>query len=320
MTKSELQGHGAMLVAELMWGLMAPVSKVVLAGVLTPLLLTDFRVAGAALLFWLVSAFMKAEPVARGDKLRMFFAALLAIVFNQGVFMVGLNRTSPIDASIIATSSPILTMVIAALCLREPVTGKKVAGVVMGAVGALLLILGGRQGSFGGGGIWGDLLCLAAQFSFSLYLVFYKGLTARYSPVTLMKWMFTYATLCIVPFTLGEIAALEWRLLDATSLAGAAVVLFCGTFISYLLVPIGQKSLRPTVVSIYNYLQPVVGSTVAICWGLDRFTVWKAAAVVLVFAGVFIVTRRSKRPVLERVPSLISLSPAVRPSARNHFE
>jgi len=289
-----------MFVAELMWGLMAPVSKVVLAGVLTPLLLTDFRVAGAAGLFWLASAFTKREPVARGDMLRLFFASMLGIVFNQGVFMLGLNRTSPIDASIITTSSPILTMVIAALYLREPITGKKLSGVLMGAAGALLLILGGRQGGFGGGGIWGDLLCLTAQLSFSLYLVFYKGLTARYSSVTLMKWMFTYATLCLIPFSLDEIAALEWSQLDAGSLAGTAVVVFCGTFISYLLVPVGQKSLRPTVVSMYNYLQPVVGSAVAICWGLDRFNGWKAVAVALVFAGVFFVTRSRSRADMER--------------------
>ncbi len=299
MKSSELRGHGAMLVAEIMWGAMAPVSKIVLAGSMTPLLLTDCRLLGAALLFWITSLFVKAEPVGHKDMLHLFFAALLGIVFNQGLFLFGLNRTSPIDASIITTSSPIITMVIAALYLREPVTGKKLLGVFLGAVGALLLILSSQKTGTQSGSILGDLLCLLAQFSFSFYLVVYKGLTSRYSSTTLMKWMFTYAAVCAIPFSCNEIAAMDWSTLNTRDIAGTAAVVFCATYISYLLVPIGQRNLRPTVTSMYNYLQPIVGSTVAICWGLDNFNVLKAAAVVLVFTGVFFVTKSRSRADME---------------------
>ena len=123
MTKNEWKGHGAMWGAEVMWGLMAPVSKLVLASAVTPLLLTDCRMLGAACLFWLASVFTKPEHVASKDLLLLFFASLLGIVFNQGSFIFGLSLTSPINASIITTSSPILTMIIAAFYLREPVTG-----------------------------------------------------------------------------------------------------------------------------------------------------------------------------------------------------
>lgn len=299
MTKEELHGHGAMLVAEIMWGLMAPVAKVVLAGAVTPLLLTDCRLFGAALLFWFTSLFTRREPVHHKDMLRLFFAALLGVVFNQGMFLFGLGLTSPINASIITTSLPILTMIIAALYLREPVTGCKLQGVFLGAVGALLLILSGRQGGLQGGSIWGDLLCLLAQLSFSCYLVFFKGLTGRYSPVTLMKWIFTYASVCVIPFSYNEIASLDWSRLDAGSIAGAATVVFCGTYISYLLVPIGQRTLRPTVTSMYNYVQPIVASGVAVWWGLDSFDLLKGIAVVLVFTGVFLVTKSRSRADLE---------------------
>ena len=132
--------------AELMWGLMAPVGKFVLSGaLLSPLVLTDCRMFGAALLFWIVSFFTKQEHVNHKDMLSLFFASMLGIVFNQGSYIFGLSMTSPINASIVTTSSPILTMIIAALYLREPVTGKKLIGVFMGATGALLLIFSGQQ-------------------------------------------------------------------------------------------------------------------------------------------------------------------------------
>ena len=236
-----------MLVAEIMWGLMAPVAKLVLSGAVTPLLLTDCRLLGAALLFWTTSLFTRKEPVHHKDMLRLFFAALLGVVFNQGMFLFGLGHTSPINASVITTSLPILTMIISALYLREPVTGKKLQGVFLGALGALLLILSGRQGGSTDGSMLGDLLCLLAQLSFSCYLVFFKGLTGRYSPVTLMKWIFTYASICVIPFSYGEILAVEWSRIDPMSLAGVLTVVFCGTYISYLLVPVGQRYLRPTV-------------------------------------------------------------------------
>lgn len=290
-----------MIGAETMWGLMAPIGKFILSGaVITPLLMTDFRMIGAACLFWIASLFTQPEHVNHKDMLSLFFAALFGIVFNQGTYIFGLGMTSPINASIVTTSLPILTMVIAAIYLREPITGKKLLGVFMGAVGALLLILSGQPMSGGqSGSIGGDLLCLFAQFCFSLYLVFFKGLIGKYSPITLMKWMFTYASICLIPFSYTEIVQLDWSLLDYKVIAGLVMVVFCATFISYLLIPIGQKNLRPTVTSMYNYLQPIVASILAVAWGMDSFNALKIVAVILVFSGVFFVTQSKSRTQLE---------------------
>lgn len=280
---------------------MAPIGKFILSGaVITPLLMTDFRMIGAACLFWIASLFTQPEHVNHKDMLSLFFAALFGIVFNQGTYIFGLGMTSPINASIVTTSLPILTMVIAAIYLREPITGKKLLGVFMGAVGALLLILSGQPMSGGqSGSIGGDLLCLFAQFCFSLYLVFFKGLIGKYSPITLMKWMFTYASICLIPFSYTEIVQLDWSLLDYKVIAGLVMVVFCATFISYLLIPIGQKNLRPTVTSMYNYLQPIVASILAVAWGMDSFNALKIVAVILVFSGVFFVTQSKSRAQLE---------------------
>lgn len=296
---SRLKGHGAMFGAEVMWGASAPLGKMILTGGITPLLLTDCRMIGAALLFWILSLFTKPEKVNHKDLLAMFFASLLGIVFNQCCFIWGLSLTSPINASIITTSMPIITMVLAAVVLREPVTRLKVGGVFLGAIGALTLILGSHAGD--GGGSWaGDLLVILAQCSFSCYLVLYKGLISRYRPVTLMKWMFTYASICVIPFTYREWIATDWAAVAPEVLGGIAFFIVGPTFISYLLLPLGQKFLRPTVTAMYNYVQPIVATIIAVAAGMGRFTIANAAAIALVFTGVFLVTKSKSRAEMER--------------------
>jgi len=299
MNVAKLKGHSAMLGAEFMWGLGAPLGKTVLAGGVTPLLLTDFRVVGAAALFWILSLFTKPEPIPHKDLLGIFFASMLGILLNQGMFVFGLSHTSPINASIITTSMPIVTMVMAAIFLREPVTKLKVGGVFFGAIGALVLIVGGSAVG-DGGSVLGDAMVLAAQISFSCYLVFFKRLTAKYTPVTLMKWMFTYAAICLVPFSYSEWFSVDWSVVPAPVLWGVALFVLGPTFVSYLLLPVGQRNLRPTVTSMYNYVQPIVASAVAVWAGMDEFTIGKAVAVVLVFAGVFLVSKSKSHADMQR--------------------
>lgn len=296
---SKIKGHGAMMGAEVMWGAGAPLGKFILAGSVSPLLLTDCRIIGTAALFWLLSLFTPSEHVSPKDLLLIFFASLLGIVFNQCLFLFGLSYTSPINASIITTSLPIVTMVMAAIFLREPVTKLKVGGVFLGAIGALILIVSGTAAT-GTGSALGDGMVLLAQISFSCYLVFFKRLTAKYRPVTLMKWMFTYASICIVPFSYGEWAAAAQTDITATEWWAVAAFVLGPTFLSYLLLPVGQKNLRPTVTSMYNYVQPIVASIVAVWVGMDRFTPGKAVAVVLVFVGVFLVSKSKSRADMQR--------------------
>lgn len=201
-----------------------------------------------------------------------------------------------IDASIITTSLPILTLILSAFFLKEPVTGRKITGIVFGATGAILLVFGGQQVSAGNGSnIWGDLLILTAQLSFSIYLIFFRGLIGRYSPITIMKWMFTGSSLSLLPFTWDKMLATDWAALEWHFIAGIAFVVAGGTFISYLLMSVGQKRLRPTAVSIYNYVQPMAASVVAVMWGMDSFTLMKTVAVAFIFTGVFLVTQNRNR-------------------------
>ena len=306
MNLMKLKGHSSMLGANVMWGLMSPVAKVVMVGgAVTPLVVTDLRITGAMVLFWIASFFQKPERVAPKDLLKLLGASLLAIVFNQGCFIFGVGLTSPVDASIITTSMPLLAMVLAAIYLKEPITGKKVLGIAVGATGALLLILGSHQVSeakaAGNHYIWGDLLVLLAQFSYALYFVLFKNFVNKYSLITIMKWMFTYAFICALPFSYNDLLHTEWKSLQNTEIGALVFIVVGSTFISYVLIVIGQKNLRPTVAGMYNYVQPLVASIVAVCWGMDTFNFVKIISVALIFGGVYLVTNSRSKAEMEAV-------------------
>ena len=295
-----------MLGANVMWGLMSPVAKfVMVGGAVTPLVVTDLRITGAMVLFWIASFFQKPERVAPKDLLKLLGASLLAIVFNQGCFIFGVGLTSPVDASIITTSMPLLAMVLAAIYLKEPITGKKVLGIAVGATGALLLILGSHQVSeakaAGNHYIWGDLLVLLAQFSYALYFVLFKNFVNKYSLITIMKWMFTCAFICALPFSYNDLLHTEWKSLQNTEIGALVFIVVGSTFISYVLIVIGQKNLRPTVAGMYNYVQPLVASIVAVCWGMDTFNFVKIISVALIFGGVYLVTNSRSKAEMEAV-------------------
>lgn len=305
MEMQKLKGHGAMLCANAMWGLMSPLAKLVmLGGLVTPLVVTDLRVFGTMVLFWIVSFFRKPEHVGHKDLAKLFVASLLAIVFNQGCFIFGVGLTSPADASIITTSMPLWAMVLAAIFLKEPITGKKVLGIAFGATGALLLIMGSSHAGTsstvsGDKSIWGDLLVLMAQLSYALYLVLFKNFVGKYSVFTLMKWMFTYAFICLLPFSYNDLLAAGWAGLSLMEIGSLAFIVVGSTFLCYILVVVGQKNLRPTVAGMYNYVQPVVACIVAICWGMDSFNWVKGVSILLIFGGVYLVTMSRSRAELE---------------------
>lgn len=295
MREESFKGHISMVGANIFWGAMPPAAKIaMIGGGVAPIVVTDLRFFGAMVLFWIISLFCKREVVEHKDMIKLFGAAMLAIVFNQGCFIFGVKLTSPVDASIIATSMPLIAMVLAALILKEPISGKKVIGIATGATGALLLIVGS---SFSGEHVYGsdnyilgDILVLLAQCSYALYFVLFKGFVSKYSIVTIMKWMFTYSFLCALPFSYNELMKTAWSDMGWDIVGALAVVVLGGTFISYLLVIVGQRNLRPTVAAMYNYVQPVVACSIAVFLGMDSLNFSKLVSVVLICAGVYLVS------------------------------
>lgn len=295
-----IKGHAAIFMASVLWGLNAPIGKTVL-NEFSALSVTTFRLVGAAAAFWILSIFMPKEQVSPKDMLRLFFASMVAIAFNQGMFVFGLSLTAPIEASIITTTAPIITMVVAAIYLKEPVTNKKVLGIFVGAVGALTLILSNQASPAGGGAnhILGDILCLVAQFSFAIYLTVFKDLIHKYSAVTLSKWMFVYASMVFIPFSYNDVAIIDFTAIPLDMILRIGYVVLGATFLAYIFMMTGQRLLRPTIVSMYNYVQPIVASIAAVLLGLDTFGLAKGISIALVFLGVYIVTQSKSRAQIE---------------------
>ena len=288
---NKAKGHLAMFGANVMWGLMSPVTKMVFAaGVVAPMIMVDFRVAGAALLFWITSLFLPQEHVPLKDIFRLFGAGMLGVLFNQGCFILGVSLTSPGEASLVTTTMPMWVMLLAWLILGEPITMKKAGGIVLGAAGAVILIAGNGAPAPGANPALGDVIVLCAQLCYALYLTLYRNFIRKYSLVTLMKWMFLSATVVALPGSIHCLAATDWPAISGLEWSGIAYVVICGTFLAYICIMIGQKQLRPTLVGMYNYVQPIVATITGICLGLDRFTPIKGVAIVLIFSGVWLVT------------------------------
>lgn len=305
MDKGKLKGHAALWVANIVWGLNAPIGKSVLwseshpEGV-SPFALSVYRMLGACVLFWAVSLFLPRERVAPRDIVLLLLASVFGIQLNQMLFLWGLSLTSPIDTSIIATIVPVLTMVLATLFLHEPITWLKAGGVFLGCAGALLLVLVSQHGANHSSSVMGDVLCLISAVSYAIYLTAFRDVIVRYSPVTTMKWMFLFAAAVAVAIYYRPLTAVDYAALAPKTWAGIGYVVICSTFLSYFMVPIGQRYLRPTVVSMYNYVQPIVAVLFIVAIGLDTFGFTKAAAALCVFTGVWLVTKSKSRAQLER--------------------
>lgn len=296
-----LIAHVCCFLACAFWGLMAPLGKDAMTHGITGLDMVSFRVAGGALLFWITSLFTGKEHVPTKDKLMLIGAAVFGLVTNQCCYTIGLSITSPINSSVVTTSMPIFAMILSAIILKEPITGKKALGVLFGCTGAVALVLtSANAASDKVGDIRGDLLCLAAQFSFALYLALFSKLVRKYSVITVNKWMFTWATIMILPFTLPGIMTIDIATVPQSTWWESAFVVFFGTYVSYILMMVGQSTLRPTVVGVYNYVQPAVSVTVSILTGMGIMNMQKGVAILLVCFGVWLVIKSKSKADMEK--------------------
>lgn len=291
------KAHLAILLASVGWGVMSPITKaVVLSGQITPFALTGIRISGGALLFLIFSFILPASAGTRAriekrDWLKVLLCSLLIISINQGMFIIGIGYTNPIDASVMCALTPLLTMVLAAIFLRFPMTWMKVTGVLVGLAGVIALVASTPQSGMATNPVLGNLLCLGAQFCAAVYYVAFTDIIKKYPPYTLMKWLFFISVFTYVPFTVPELVKIEWASLGWDIWLELAYIITVATFIGYLCIPYAQKSLKPTAVSAYGYLQPVFGAVAALLIGLGDFGWVKLAATLLIFFGVALVNR-----------------------------
>ena len=297
-TGNSIFGHIACFTAYLIFGLNIVVCKdLTTSGIISPISLFFLRSVGAGTLFWIISLFMPRQRVEISDFPKFIVASLLGFFLTQIFFLMAISRITPMDCSIITSLSPIYTMFIAAYALKEPLSVKKIGGVVLSLCGIVYLILNsvGSASAVTQTTPLGVLLMIGNSLCFSLYLGIFKPTIAKYSVITFMKWIFLFSSLLSLPFAFSEVITIDWQSLSGAFIAELAFLIICATFVTYLLIPIGQKILRPTLVSMYSYVQPIVAIVVSICVGMDTLTWQKIVAAITVFSGVVLVSFSKKR-------------------------
>lgn len=293
-SSTNISGHIACFTAYAIFGVNIIVCKDLTSGhLISPIGIFTLRSLGAGLMFWILSLFLPAEKVEKKDYLKILAAAFLGYFVTQLTFLVAIPDVTPMHCSIISSMSPIYTMFIAAIVLKEPLSWKKAGGVALSLGGILFLIFSNASGASGvaESKLSGIFLMFLNSLSFSLYLGIFKPVIAKYSVVTFMKWIFLFSALMSLPFSFREVVSLEWTRIPAIQMWELGFLIVFATFFSYFLIPFAQKRIRPTLVSMYSYIQPIIATIISIILCMDILTWQKLMAALMVFAGVFIVSR-----------------------------
>ena len=286
-----LKAHLALLGANLFYGAGFTVAKTVMPRLILPFGFILIRVAVVTALFWLTVA---AGPAyrARIDKKDwkiLILGGLFGVALNQMLFFYGLNLTMPIHASLIMMSTPLLITIIAAVVLKAGLSWEKALGLALGIGGAVLLMTSGKELKATPTALQGDVAILLNAASYAVYLVIIKPLMARYRPVIVVRWVFLFGLMFVLPFGWEQFGAIDWRLFTAGDYLAVAFIVVCCTFFTYLWNIYALRVLSPATAGAYIYLQPFFAAAISVVWLGEGLSWVKLLAAALIFAGVYLV-------------------------------
>lgn len=285
----------AALGATTIYGLNHTIAKEVMPTYIQGFGFVQVRLLGAAILFWLVSLFIPQQKIDRTDVPKMLLCALLGMVVNMLCFFKGIELSTPINSAVLITITPILVFVFSAILIKERLLLPRVVGVVLGFIGALVLIVFGNEFRQDAPNIpLGNALFIINASSFGLYLVLVKSLSAKYTTVHLLKWLFLFGFIMALPISYPEFSQVNWTDLPYEAVWRFAFVVIGTTFVTYLLNVYALKQLKASTVGVFTYLQPLIGIAYAIMVGADGLTAYKLGTGSVVLLGVYLVTKRYK--------------------------
>ncbi|MDE6368167.1 MAG: DMT family transporter [Muribaculaceae bacterium] len=297
-SSGRLLGHVAMLLAAVFWGAMSPIAKhLMLSGAVTPMALSAIRIVGGAIVFWIAGLLFPRKVtgdgrLAKADIAIILLMSVLIISANQGLYIIGIGFTTPFEATVMTTMTPVFTLLLAAIFIAMPMTLLKVTGVALGLGGALLLAFASRDSStvsMASNPMLGNLMCMGAQICAAVYFTMFRGIISRYHPFTLMKWLFLFGALTWIPFAWSDLMSVDIAMIDGRSIMSLAYIILFPTFFAYLFMLFAQQRLKPTTVSMYSYVQPLTAATLASIMGLAVFGWSNIIATVMIFSGVAMV-------------------------------
>jgi drug/metabolite transporter (DMT)-like permease len=297
MERHNSRAHLSMLAATVLFGANYWIAKGLMPNHLLPMQIIFLRVSGTLLIAWIIQLSIKELRVLKIDRAdfpRLIVSSVLGVAINQMMFFTGLNNTTPVDAAIINSANPIMVLVFAAWLLKEKIGNSRLAGIILGAAGALMLILLGNQISLGEGYLKGNLFILANTAAWSLYLVIAKPLMVKYNPFVLMRYIFLIGFIAVFPFTINYAMEIDFSSFDSRTWFSILYIIIGTTFMAYFFITFSLKRLSSSVVAYYTYLQPVLVALIGIVLFSELISWVKIVSALLVFAGIYFVTKKRK--------------------------
>ncbi len=282
----------AATLVSIIYGVTFTIAKDVMPQYVQPFGFIVLRVGGSVLLFWLLSFFGPKEKIALEDFPRIATAALFGVAFNMLTFFKGLSYTSPIMGAVLMVTTPMIVLVLSALIMKERMKTPKIMGILLGLVGTITLILYGKSVVNASNAMLGNLLVFVNAVSYGFYLIIVKKLMDKYNAFTFVKWIYTFGFLMVLPFGWSEFQAIAWPTLGIDILWKIGFVVVFSTFLTYLLNLVSMRELKPTTVAVFIYLQPLFATIFAVSLGKDDLNLIKILSAGLIFAGVYLVTRK----------------------------
>ncbi len=298
--------HIAIICANIIWGLYATICKgFLISGIISSWGLCGIKMIGGAILLWCIAALLPSsiaprERIDYKDIPKLFLASMLINAGSQSCIIIGLNYTSPVDGTVICSMAPIFTVVLGILLLKQNISIVKSIGIALGFGGAILFVLPGLLygnpltdiDNNGNNPLLGNVLIIASQIFGALYLLLFTNVLSRYSAVTLIKWLFLFSAIVLLPFTATDIYNVSWSSINIEEWLQLGYIIIFATGLAYLLLVVGQKGVSPTAISMYNYLQPITATISSIALGIATITGQQILATILCLVGVYIVIKK----------------------------
>jgi drug/metabolite transporter (DMT)-like permease len=287
----------AVSIATLIYGVTFTIAKEVMPLYIKPYAFIFLRVFGATIVFWTASLFIKSQKVAKEDYKKILLASFFGITLNMLSFFKGLSLTTPISASVMMVTSPIMVLIFSSILIKKPIEKQKILGIFIGLIGAVLLITYGSSNNENAtNSNLGNFLVFVNAASYGLYLVLAKNLIAKYHPIVFVKWLYLFGLIFVIPFSYNELTEVVWQEIPTKMYLNIGFVVIFTTCVTYLFNLYGLTKLRPTTVSVFIYLQPVIATIYALIVGSDSLSLVKISATIIIFFGVFLVTKQVKNP------------------------
>ena len=285
----------AATMVSLIYGVSFTIAKDVMPTYIKPYGFILLRVFGAAILFWLVSFFGPKEKIQRNDFPRIIAAAFFGVALNMLTFFKGLNYTSPISASVIMVTTPIIVLILSAIIMKERMESQKIFGILLGLFGTAFLILYGKSMGNATNASLGNFLVFINAVSYGFYLIIVKKLMDKYNAFTFVKWIYTFGLLMVIPFGWSEYQEIQWESIPMIILWEIVFVVVFTTFFTYLFNLVSMRELKPTTVAVFIYLQPLFATIFAMSLGKDQLTWVKILSAILIFVGVYLVLQKKSQ-------------------------